>query len=194
MSQFDLKIRNNVRPTLLSVEVLPIENSSVANKEYVDLTIASSLATNTRTFTGDITGSGASTVATTLSNTGVVPGTYSAVIVDSKGRITSGTVLSLTGDASGYTIGNTLALTLSNTGVTAGVYSKVTIDAKGRVIAAAALSNSDVTTALGFSPVNKAGDVMTGNLSVATPTEDLHAATKAYVDSKAFFALAVGIY
>lgn len=39
---------------------------------------------------GDITGSGTTSINTTLSSTGVTPGTYSWVTVDTKGRITVG--------------------------------------------------------------------------------------------------------
>ena len=40
--------------------------------------------------TGDVTASGPGSVAATLSNTGVVAGTYSLVTVDAKGRVTTG--------------------------------------------------------------------------------------------------------
>lgn len=47
-----------------------------------------------------------------------------------------------------------------------------------------ALASGDITTALGFTPVNKAGDTMIGALTLsADPTNNLHAATKQYVDS-----------
>ena len=58
--------------------------------------------------------------------------------------------------------------------VTPGTYPKVTVDTYGRVTAGAALASGDVTTALGFTPVNKAGDVMTGAFglqSITTATE-----------------------
>jgi len=42
--------------------------------------------------TGDITASGPGSATATLSNSGVTPGTYTSVTVDSKGRVTSGTV------------------------------------------------------------------------------------------------------
>jgi phage-related tail fiber protein len=45
----------------------------------------------TITLTGDVTGSGTTTIATTLSNTGVTAGTYRSVTVDAKGRVTVGT-------------------------------------------------------------------------------------------------------
>jgi hypothetical protein len=55
------------------------------------------------------------------------------------------------------------ALTLANSGVTAGTYNSVTVDAKGRVTGA---SNISATTQLGYTPVNKAGDTMTGQLNL----------------------------
>ena len=45
----------------------------------------------TITLTGDVTGSGTGSFAATLSNTGVIAGTYKSVTVDAKGRITGGT-------------------------------------------------------------------------------------------------------
>lgn len=46
------------------------------------------------------------------------------------------------------------------------------------------ITSSDVTTALGYTPVNKAGDTMVGNLILNTdPTNALGAATKQYVDN-----------
>lgn len=48
------------------------------------------------------------------------------------------------------------------------------------------LASADITTALGFTPLNKAGDTMTGLLTLSgAPTVALHAATKAYVDASA---------
>lgn len=46
------------------------------------------------------------------------------------------------------------------------------------------ITASNVTTALGYTPVNQAGDSMTGYLTLnADPTTALHAATKQYVDN-----------
>ena len=103
--------------------------------------------------------------------------------------------ITLSGDVIGISSGNTLAASLSNTGVAAGTYTKVTVDTKGRVTSATSLGSSDVTTALGFTPVSTAGSTMTGPLILSgTPTTESQAVTKDYVDRKAFFALAVGIY
>lgn len=46
------------------------------------------------------------------------------------------------------------------------------------------VTSSIVTGALGFTPLNKAGDTLTGNLTLNDdPTQPLHAATKRYVDN-----------
>lgn len=52
--------------------------------------------------------------------------------------------------------------------VTAGSYPKVTVDKHGRVIGTAALTNAEMTTALGYTPLNKAGDTMSGALDMGT--------------------------
>jgi phage-related tail fiber protein len=122
------------------------------------------------TATGDVTGSGTTALPLTLSSTGVVAGTYNNVTVDVKGRVSSGSnvayltanqTVTVSGDATGS--GTTaIALTLANSGVVAGTYTKITVDAKGRATVGASLASADVTTALGFTPANKAGDTFTG--------------------------------
>jgi len=195
MGQFDLKIRNQVRPTLLTFDNIPLDGTTVTNKDYIDSTVTTAVAAKSITLTGDVTGSGTSSFAATLSSTGVSAGTYAAVTVDIKGRVTAAQGLILSGEVTGTSIGNTLTTSLSNTGVVAGSYTKVTVDIKGRVTSATNLGSSDVTTALGFTPVSTAGSTMTGPLILSgTPTTDSQAVTKDYVDRKAFFALAVGIY
>lgn len=47
----------------------------------------------TITFTGDATGTGSTSVTLTLANSGVTAGTYTKVIVDAKGRVTSGSLI-----------------------------------------------------------------------------------------------------
>jgi hypothetical protein len=68
-----------------------------------------------------------------------------------------------TGDVT-TTAGST-ATTLSTTGVGAGTYQSVTVDTKGRVTGGSALTAGNITTALTYTPVNKAGDTMSGVLA-----------------------------
>jgi hypothetical protein len=111
----------------------------------------------TITLSGDATGSGTTSIAVTLANSGVVAGTYGSstavpvITVDAKGRVTGVTTASIsgsltfTGDVTGSgTTGSTTTLTLANSGVTAGTYTKVTVDAKGRVTVGASLASGDL--------------------------------------------------
>ncbi|WP_409478289.1 beta strand repeat-containing protein [Pseudobdellovibrio sp. HCB154] len=108
---------------------------------------------------------------------------YTKVTVDGKGRVTSGAQLASSDvtTALGFTPGGVVSTTapitlggtasapvigLANSGVTAGTYTKVTVDAFGRVTSSTLLTAADVTTALTYTPVNKAGDTMTGALTV----------------------------
>jgi len=191
---FDLKIRNNVIPTQLTFESSPSSSTAVANKNYVDTVVASSVAGKTITLTGDVTGSSSSILNAVLSATGVTAGTYSSITVDSKGRATAGSQLVLTGDATGTSSNGNINVSLSNTGIAPGSYIKVTVDAKGRVVSGqTTLTTQDVVNSLGYSPVNKSGDTMNGNLRLnADPSHPLDAASKQYIDSKIWLALAVG--
>jgi phage-related tail fiber protein len=158
-------------------------NITIVDDGAGTLTIASTAAGGSVTLTGDVTGSGTSTVATTLAASGVTAGTYTKVTVDAKGRVTVGAALSgtdvntalgytpyngttnpngyiaanqaitVTGDATGS--GTTaITLTLAASGVTAGTYTKVTVNAKGLVTASSALSAGDINTALGYTAYN----------------------------------------
>jgi len=72
----------------------------------------------------------------------------------------------LSGDV---TISSVGLVTLKNTG-TVGTYFKVITDAQGRVVSGSALASSDITTALGYTPVNRAGDTMSGDLNTQNIT------------------------
>ena len=99
-------------------------------------------------------------------------------------RWATGRTIALTGDVTGTSVAFdgsaalSFAATLANSGVTAGTYLKVTVDAKGRVTGASAMTSGDVTSALGYTPANKAGDSFTGSISVSgsiTATGDITA-------------------
>ena len=99
-------------------------------------------------------------------------------------RWATGRTIALTGDVTGTSAtfdgsaAVSFAATLANSGVTAGTYLKVTVDAKGRVTAGSSMTSGDVTSALGYTPANKAGDSFTGNISVSgsvTATGDITA-------------------
>jgi phage-related tail fiber protein len=98
--------------------------------------------------------------------------------LDTNTYLTGNQSITLSGDASGS--GTTaISLTLANSGVTAGTYTKVTVDAKGRVTTGASLASGDlptytgtitssqVTTALGYTPLSLAGGTMTGAITFA---------------------------
>lgn len=86
----------------------------------------------------------------------------------------------------------TIDLVDAGTPVT-GQFVQITTDAKGRVTSTGSVTQTNITTALGYTPVNKAGDTMSGALNMGTfkitsmgdPTAAQDAATKAYVDSVA---------
>lgn len=58
---------------------------------WVNFTPAYLTSNQTITLSGDITGTGTSSITTTLANSGVTANTYRSVTVDSKGRVTAGT-------------------------------------------------------------------------------------------------------
>lgn len=101
------------------------------------------------------------------------------------GYITGAQPVALTGDVTGNGVtGTPFATVLAASGVTAGTYTKVTVDAKGRVTVGAQISNAEISAAIGYTPVNKAGDTMTGALNGA-PAANVSSAASAAVGSAA---------
>lgn len=80
------------------------------------------------------------------------------------GSNTGDQTITLTGDVTGTGIGSFVA-TLKNTG-SAGTYTKVTTDAQGRITSGTSIGSTDVTTALGYTPVNPTS--LGANSGVAT--------------------------
>jgi Chaperone of endosialidase len=119
------------------------------------------------TLTGDVTGTGATSIATTLATVNSNVGTFNNVTVNAKGLVTSASnVVYLTGtkvDSISATSpivasASTGAVTLShaNSGVGAGTYNNVTVNATGHVTSAsnaAYLTSSLGSTVLNWSPL-----------------------------------------
>ena len=114
------------------------------NDNFIELYAAEALNTakvTNATHTGDVTGSGALTIA----DTGVVAGTYAqaTVTVNAKGQVTACSEVAHTGDVTGTT-----ALTLATqAGVVANTYSQptITVNAKGIITAISASGGSVVS-------------------------------------------------
>ena len=101
-------------------------------------TIAYLTANQTITVSGDVAGSGTTSITLTLSDSGVSAGTYTKVTVDSKGRVTSA---SNPTTLSGYGITNAVS---ANAAITAGTATKVTYDSKGLITSGTTLSATDI--------------------------------------------------
>lgn len=103
------------------------------------------------------------------------------------GTNTGDQTITLTGDVTGSgtgSFGTTLATV--NGSPQTDQFRKITVNGKGLTTATSAVTASDITTALAYTPVDKAGDTMTGALILnADPTAALGAATKQYVDNAA---------
>jgi hypothetical protein len=105
-----------------------------------------------------------------------------------------GRTIAASGDASGTSavfngsVGVTIPLTLAivNASPVSNSFQKITVNVKGLVTSTSAVAGSDITTALGYTPANKAGDTFTGAVVLAAdPAQALEAATKQYVDNLA---------
>jgi hypothetical protein len=131
------------------------------------------------TTSGTITiGLGAIT-PTSVSASGTVTGS------NLSGTNTGDQTITLTGDVTGSGT-SSFATTLAtvNGSPQTDQFRKITVNGKGLVTATSAVSSGDITTSLGYTPVNKAGDTMTGYLILnGDPVTGLGAVTKQYVDN-----------
>jgi len=103
--------------------------------------------------------------------------------ITTSGTLTLGGVLGVAAGGTGQsTAAGAIAALLPNQTVHGGKF----LQTNGTVTSWATISSSNVTSALGYTPVSKAGDTMTGPLVLSdNPTLDMHAATKQYVDNVA---------
>ena len=132
-------------------------------------TLAGLTSVTSTTFVGALTGN--ASTATTLAT-----GRTISISTDATGT-------SASFDGSGNaTIPMTLATV--NASPQTDTFRKITVNGKGLTTATSAVTSGDITTALGYTPVNVAGDTMTGFLILnANPTAALGAVTKQYVDA-----------
>lgn len=137
------------------------------------------------------TGTTASWTQIAVFNTSGVPiftdlSTYSRTEIDQKLATVNGLMNPLTtlGDIIVAGSGGSLMRLPGNLSTTKNFYTSTGTGSAATQVALAALTSSDVTTALNYNPVNKAGDTLTGFLTAhANPTSALHVATKQYVDT-----------
>ncbi|MCX6107968.1 MAG: hypothetical protein NTY08_19230, partial [Proteobacteria bacterium] len=122
--------------------------------------------------TGDVTAAGPGSSAATLAAVAIA-GTSTKVTYDVKGRVTSGTSLTaadipplstaiITSGTLAVANGGTGA-NLSSTGGTGQYLKQAT---SGGSVTVGAIAASDITSSLGYTPLNKAGDTLTGALNL----------------------------
>lgn len=171
-------------PTLTGTNFSSIPNTALTNSSLTLGSTSMSLGSTTTTVAG---------LTSVTSTTFVGALTGNATSATSAAALTTARSITATADAS-WTVsfdGSTnvsAALTLAtvNGSPQTDTFRKITVNGKGLTTATSAVLASDITTALGYTPVNKAGDTMTGALILnADPATALGAATKQYVDNVA---------
>ena len=122
--------------------------------------------------TGDVSAAGPGSSAATLAAVAIA-GTSTKVTYDVKGRVTSGTSLEaadLPSHSAALITSGTLAVANGGTGSNlsttggAGQYLKQTTS--GGSVTVGTIAASDITSSLGYTPLNKAGDTVTGALNL----------------------------
>ena len=170
----------------------PYNATNPAN--YIDSAGAPVQSFNTRTGAITLT-SGDVTTALTFTPANVSGQVFTGAIsaTNLSGTNTGDQTITLTGDVTGTGTGS-FTTTLANTAVTPATYTiaDITVDSKGRITSASNGTASNITTALGYTPVNKTGDLMSGVLAMgnnditglpAIPSGSTAATSKAYVDN-----------
>ena len=150
-----------------------VTSVSVATANGVSGTVANSSTTP------EITLSLGAITPTSVSTTGSVTGS------NLSGTNTGDQTITLSGDITGSGTGSfaTTLATVNSTPQT-DTLRKITVNNKGLVTATSAVSSADIATSLGYTPLNLAGDTMTGLLILSgNPVNTLGAVTKQYADN-----------
>jgi hypothetical protein len=145
-------------------------------------------ATGDATYSVSFDGSANVSAPLTLATVNASTGTFASVTVNGKGLVTS--AANLAGDIT--TSGSTATLATVNTSPVTSSFQKVTVNGKGLVTATVAVMSSDIISSLGYTPISKTGDTVTGTLTfdgthnvtgLPTPVNNTDAVNKSYVDS-----------
>jgi hypothetical protein len=176
-------------PTLTGTNFTGIPNGALTNSSVTVGTTAISLGGSATALTG-------LTSVTSTAFTGALTGNAStATAIQTAQNFSIGSGDGTTGAVSfNGTAAVNLTLTLAtvnSTPVTAGFH-KITTNGKGLVTASSAVTSTDITTTLGFTPASVAGSSITGNYTfdgvhtvtgLPTPVNAADAAPKSYVDA-----------
>lgn len=109
-------------------------------------------------------------------------GTWSISISGSAATLTTARTIAASGDATwsvsfdgSANVTSALTLATVNASPVTDSFRKVTVNGKGLVTATSAVASSDITTSLGFTPANRAGDTFTGTVTVPQLNVDTNA-------------------
>jgi hypothetical protein len=163
-----------------------VSSVAVASNSSALTVVSGSPITTTGTITLDLDAD--LTAIAAVAGTGLLVRTGSGTFAARTIQGTAGNITLTNGDG----VAGNPVVNLETVGTpVAAFFGRFTTDAFGRVTATAAATSGDITTALGYTPVNKAGDTMTGSLSMgnfsitdlATPVVGTDAVNKNYVDA-----------
>lgn len=191
LNDYDVAITQDSTNSITSLGTVTtgVWNASVIGQQY-----GGSGVNNGGTLTwgaNNITFSTSGVTSLTLPTSGTLA---TESFVTSQGYLTANQTITMTGDISGSgttSIVTTLATVNANVFAT-NTFLKFAVNEKGLVTSAISVAGSDIISTLGYTPVNVAGDTMTGNLAfggsytaigLAEPTNASDAATKNYVDN-----------
>lgn len=161
---------------------LIIAESQITDGALLARNAGNETITGTWTFNNPINGSVTSSTTSTTS----------AVLTNARSISASGDgTWNVSFDGSANVTGG-LTFATVNSAPQVDAFRKITVNAKGLTTASSAVLASDIISVLGYTPVNRAGDTLTGNLVISTgskltladaPTTGTDAVNKNYVDS-----------
>jgi hypothetical protein len=171
-----------------------------ATKQYVDQQVGSQPVTGTLFTLGDTTVNAGSTQTTLSGLSSVTAGSFTGTLYGGAERLITPRNFEILGDdvsagIKAFDGQNDLAFNamLRDVGTPVNdVFRKITTDSKGRVSSTNAVGFFDIRDALGYTPVNRGGDTMSGNINMdgkhvfglPDPLSPDDAANRGYVDDR----------